>query len=611
MSKKPTITTVSSGFAANTQINGNFTALRDAFDNTLSLDGSTPNAMNADIDLNGNDVLNVNLLEAQAITVAGAALDLGAAVAAANASAVAADASADASAASAVQAALYDGPWLDDVATLLADTSLTYTAGSPSSVVAGDYVRTRAEGFAYEVAASGASDQHITTAGGVKLYVLPGQDGRVPLRAFGASGDGIADDHPEAQNAASSASSVSVGDGTFLISSEVNMTVPKSFVGNGATSKFVTTVGFTGAMLRIGAAAGTDPKGWTVSDFELTNNGSATHGILLDIAGAGEYLSKLTISKIVSNTQVSSHFVELVNTIPNIDGLFTMVFADNWSFGGYYLDNVGDSVLLERNTTTGAGVGYYVKQLATAANVIIRDGNCTSAGGALLMQSGANLIFEGMQVECPVAFTGSNNAAVSIAGTSTIYNVKIRNNNINTQGNPLYCIYVQNAIGTIIDGNDLYCDPGAGAHIYLDTTAQDTVIGNNRYYDRNTGAEIAPIIVNAGVGNRGVWVDATLTLAGWSNQNTANEHPTGYFLDRDGNVMLRGRVAGAAIAGGETLFTLPVGYRPKTKGYLIGTYGAAGADTSVVLQIIPAGNVQILTAGATGVYLSGVVFSTK
>ena len=66
-----------------------------------------------------------------------------------------------------------------------------------------------------------------------------------------------------------------------------------------------------------------------------------------------------------------------------------------------------------------------------------------------------------------------------------------------------------------------------------------------------------------------------------------------------------------SIVGGETLFTLPVGYRPKTKGYLIGTYGAAGAATSVVLQIIPAGAVQILTASATGAYLSGVVFSTK
>ena len=58
-----------------------------------------------------------------------------------------------------------------DVATLLADTQFTYASGVPNTtqVVAGDILRTLEEGFAYEVAASGATDQHVTTAGGVKL----------------------------------------------------------------------------------------------------------------------------------------------------------------------------------------------------------------------------------------------------------------------------------------------------------------------------------------------------------------------------------------------------------------------------------------------------------
>ena len=71
MAKKPTVTTVSSGFASNTQLNSNFTALRDAFDNTLSLDGSTPNAMQADLDLNGNALLNVGNIDADNITLNG------------------------------------------------------------------------------------------------------------------------------------------------------------------------------------------------------------------------------------------------------------------------------------------------------------------------------------------------------------------------------------------------------------------------------------------------------------------------------------------------------------------------------------------------------------
>lgn len=60
MVKKPTISNISSGYASTTTLNSNFTALRDAFDNTLSLDGSLPNSMETDFDLNSNDVLNVD-----------------------------------------------------------------------------------------------------------------------------------------------------------------------------------------------------------------------------------------------------------------------------------------------------------------------------------------------------------------------------------------------------------------------------------------------------------------------------------------------------------------------------------------------------------------------
>lgn len=59
MAKKPTVTTITSGFASVTTLNANYEALRDAFDNTISRDGSTPNTMTADFDMNSNDILNV------------------------------------------------------------------------------------------------------------------------------------------------------------------------------------------------------------------------------------------------------------------------------------------------------------------------------------------------------------------------------------------------------------------------------------------------------------------------------------------------------------------------------------------------------------------------
>ena len=60
MAKKPTLTTITSGYASNTQLNNNFAELRNAFDNTISRDGSTPNAMQADFDMNGYNILNAD-----------------------------------------------------------------------------------------------------------------------------------------------------------------------------------------------------------------------------------------------------------------------------------------------------------------------------------------------------------------------------------------------------------------------------------------------------------------------------------------------------------------------------------------------------------------------
>lgn len=70
----------------------------------------------------------------------------------------------------------------ETVAELLEDTapSISYSVG--------DYFRVLSGNFIYQVAASGASDHHVTTAGGVKLYVQAGDAG-YNVKAFGAVGD--------------------------------------------------------------------------------------------------------------------------------------------------------------------------------------------------------------------------------------------------------------------------------------------------------------------------------------------------------------------------------------------------------------------------------------
>jgi hypothetical protein len=69
MAKQPVVNTISSGYASQSQLNENFSNIQTSFNNTLSLDGSTPNAMQADLDLNNNDLLNVSAIYVGGVNV--------------------------------------------------------------------------------------------------------------------------------------------------------------------------------------------------------------------------------------------------------------------------------------------------------------------------------------------------------------------------------------------------------------------------------------------------------------------------------------------------------------------------------------------------------------
>ncbi len=69
MAKLPTIAPIITSYASQQALNNNFNILRDAFQNVISRDGSTPNQMLADLDMGGQDVLNVDRIEVESIVV--------------------------------------------------------------------------------------------------------------------------------------------------------------------------------------------------------------------------------------------------------------------------------------------------------------------------------------------------------------------------------------------------------------------------------------------------------------------------------------------------------------------------------------------------------------
>ena len=137
MPKAPTLPTITGQYASASQLNAAFRDIETSFENTVSLDGSTPNALTGDLDVNGNDIINVgSMVVTGTLTVDGEDLSsLVTAAAEASAAAAAAAVSETNAAASeayvaSVEASLPDwqGAWL--TATAYATGDLVRESGS-------------------------------------------------------------------------------------------------------------------------------------------------------------------------------------------------------------------------------------------------------------------------------------------------------------------------------------------------------------------------------------------------------------------------------------------------------------------------------------------------
>lgn len=155
------------------------------------------------------------------------------------------------------------------VAALLADSSMAYGTGS-RPVAEGDRIES-AEGFAYDVAAAAAPDLHVSTAGGVRLRVVPGADGGVGVDAFGALGNGTADDSPAIQKAVAAFRRVRFGAKTYGIGAPVQFGSGTQLLGattgEGVSGKTVLRkLGTT-----VGSGSNASPSGGGVTDGYAVN----------------------------------------------------------------------------------------------------------------------------------------------------------------------------------------------------------------------------------------------------------------------------------------------------------------------------------------------------
>lgn len=101
------------------------------------------------------------------------------------------------------------------------------------------------------------------------------------------------------------------------------------------------------------------------------------------------------------------------------------------------------------------------------------------------------------------------------------------------------------------------------------------------------------------------WAAPTLAT-NWSNWGASNL-AAGYKRDPTGRVWLRGTIKKAvALVAGETVFTLPVGFRPSaTANYGVASNGAFG-----LVAVGNTGAVQVVVGNAAWVQLDGISFDT-
>jgi hypothetical protein len=71
---KLTLATIQGAYASTTELNANFDAIEAAIELLLSRDGTTPNQMSADLDMNSNDLLNVENIYANTLVYNGEAV---------------------------------------------------------------------------------------------------------------------------------------------------------------------------------------------------------------------------------------------------------------------------------------------------------------------------------------------------------------------------------------------------------------------------------------------------------------------------------------------------------------------------------------------------------
>lgn len=362
-----------------------------------------------------------------------------------------------------------------------------------------------------------------------------------------------------------------------------------------------------------------DGEGYSLFDLSIqrTDSAEGRHSLNLDISLAGQRLKNLYIHRCIF-TRGGGKGIYVTNPIPNTDSVFTTSIRDCVVYNGIYLINAGDSIRIEDCTLTGNNYAVWLQLISGANAPLISGCNITSKSGAVYCYGPTNPCIVYNNIEAISLNDTPESAMIVLTGENSGIGPLV--------SPPRKAIIRGNIFGMLADG----AVPRVTRAVYM-YQGDGVVICDNQFNRAVPASQIAYLIgdlcrYNFVYGN---------TISGATNQEgytdlgrgtsgtvrTLSAYNTGYqFYTSSGNwqspryikdtsqvVTLSGAIAldGGTWTDGATVFTLPLGYRPR----LMKTFPVSAFQTSVgyiaaFMQIDGNGNVSL--RGVTGKSLDWV-----